>query len=499
MRTTAPLLALCLPLLLAACSDDESPGDPGTAAQGGAAGSGAAGAGATSGSSGQSGAAGSAGGSCAPLPGPRLGASPEAQALAASPARCGQPAHAWQADASLGEITGATEGLSYKALLLSSLVQGLAGAAVPAPKWDVTAYTIKYTTQDRGKLIEATGAVVMPSEPTGGPLPRVAVLHGTAGFTDGCGPSKDSDAVLLLAYIASLGYIAVGPDYLGLRNDDQKTGFPHPYLAGQPTAIASLDGIRAAGRLAEQRQLCPSPQVAVIGGSQGGHAALWVDRLAPHYAPDLDLRGVVATVPPADLLGQAVRALKEPVSASANTAAMIGVTSDWYGHGDKLAQAFVPPLDVEIPKALAASCDPGDALDGFDSLEQLFQPALLDAAKNDALAQQQPFGCIVSENGLTTTTVPRINAPSPSYGILFVLGENDTLVHSPIERVAYETLCKQGMPLNFLECAGASHTRATTWALPEILEFTQARLDGQPFTSSCQATAPVTCKGTSAD
>lgn len=476
-------------LALVACGSDESPADPG--APQGAAGQ--------AGSAGQGGATGSAGGACVPFPAPRLGSSPEATALAAAPARCGQPAHGWLADPTLGAVTGTIPGASYKAAVLGSLVEGLAGTAVPKPARDVAAYRIRYTTQDRGKLIEATAAVVMPAEPTGGPLDMVAVLHGTAGFTDGCGPSQDSEAVLLLAYVASLGYIAVGPDYLGLRGDDQKTGFPHPYLAGQPTAIASLDALRAAGRLAETQQLCPSARAAIIGGSQGGHAALWVDRLAPYYAPEIDLRGITATVPPADLLGQAYRALQEPVSASANTAAMLAVTSAWYGHGDKLAQAFVPPRDTELPKALAESCDPEDAVSGLTQLEEVFQPALLDAAKNSTLAEQQPFGCIMAENGLTTTSVARINPASPSYGVLFVLGENDTLVHTPIERAAYETLCKQGLPLNFLECAGASHTRATTWALPEILTFTAARLAGESFTPSCAVTPPTTCAGTPAN
>lgn len=490
---------LTLPLLFLACGSDSDPapaqnpgGSGGSAGAAGAAGSSAGAAGSSAGSSG-------AAGACSPFPAPRLGDAPEAVALAADPARCQQPAHSWLADPTLGAVTGSTAGPSYKAAILGSLVTGLANGAAPPSIHDVTSTRFKYTTQDRGKLVEATAAVAMPAAPLASPPPIVAVLHGTSGFTDGCGPSKESDALLLLAYIASLGYIAVGPDYLGLRGDDQKTGFPHPYLAGQPTAIASLDAIRAAGHLADKQGLCPSTDVAIIGGSQGGHAALWVDRLAPYYAPDLTLRGVVATVPPADLLGEAQRALTQVVSASANTAAMLAVTSPWYGHGDKLAQAFIPPKDTELPAALAASCDPSKAVDGITTLEEVFQPALLQAAKDGAFAQQMPFGCMTAENGLTTTSVARINTPSPSYGILFVVGESDTLVHTPTERTAFENLCKAGMPLTFLECAGAAHTKATTWALPEILAFTQARLAGEAFSPSCQVTPAVTCKATPAN
>jgi hypothetical protein len=52
------------------------------------------------------------------------------------------------------------------------------------------------------------------------------------------------------------------------------------------------------------------------------------------------------------------------------------------------------------------------------------------------------------------------------------------------------------VPLQYLECAGAGHTDATSWALPEILTFLQARLAGEAFAPSCQVTAPVTCEGT---
>ena len=58
-----------------------------------------------------------------------------------------------------------------------------------------------------------------------------------------------------------------------------------------------------------------------------GHAALWVDRLQPYYAPELELVGVVAAVPPADILGQMERALQSVVDATGNAAAFFGTTA----------------------------------------------------------------------------------------------------------------------------------------------------------------------------
>ena len=66
-------------------------------------------------------------------------------------------------------------------------------------------------------------------------------------------------------------------------------------------------------------------RVVFVGGSQGGHAALWVDLLAPYYAPELNLLGGVATVPPADLYGQSARALTSVVDATAGAGTDLAV------------------------------------------------------------------------------------------------------------------------------------------------------------------------------
>jgi len=327
------------------------------------------------------------------------------------------------------------------------------------------------------------------------------VLHGTSGFTDGCGPSAETDTAALAAALASIGYIVVAPDYIGLKNDPPPTGFLHPYLVGQATAIASLDAARAVLRLPEEIReggARPSARLAVVGGSQGGHAALWVDRLAPYYAREIEVVGIATTVPPADMLGEGTLALTTKRESTDNMVAFYGASAGWYGAEGKLAEVLLPPLDQEVPAALGAGCDPGDLLAGKDMLSAIFQPAVLDAAASGALGELAPWGCMAAENGLTTTSVSRIQKDAASYGILFVTGEADTLVDTPTERVAFEALCDAGMPMRYLECAGASHTKATTWALPEILTFLGDRVAGKPFEKACSTSAPVPCAGTPA-
>jgi len=423
-------------------------------------------------------------------------AAPSVGGAPAAIVRCGVPSFAWRNDATLGDVT-ATGVRDHFTATAAAVVLAI-GAVKSSDLVDVDIEQIAYRTQDRGNALEATTLVAYPSDlESRTNLDMVLVLHGTAGFNDACAPSSGSDTRPLVAALASLGYVAVAPDYIGLRGLGDKTGFLHPYLVGEATAIASLDALRAAQRLLANKNgnACAKSRFATIGGSQGGHAALWVDRLAPYYAKELEHAGLVATVPPADMVGEGVRALRTKVPASGNMAAFYGAASDWYGVRAKLSEVFVPPLDVDIPKELGASCSPNlrDA-----ELASVFAKPLLDAAAGDTMPALSPWGCMLVENGLTTTSVPRIAPSSASYGILFVLGENDTLVDTATERVAFDKLCAQGMKMQYLECAGASHTQATTWALSEIIDFVRERFAGKAMDAAtvCKRSAASRCRGT---
>lgn len=435
------------------------------------------------------------------FPLPKQGEGAVQGAFADGPARCGQPDYRWLDDASLGDVSDVKGTMTYRAALLNQLL-GQYGLESPRPvKYDVAVSTVQYRTQDRGQKIDATALVGYPVNVEEGASPRdiVLILHGTAGFHDACAPSKDIESQALIALFASIGYVAVAPDYLGLKAFGEPTGFLHPYLVGEPTAIASIDAVRAAGKLVsagENRKVCTAPRVAIVGGSQGGHAALWVDRIGPMYAEELAFVGGVTTVPPSDALGHMVRALQQPVDATGNTIAFLTAGAPWYGVEDRIGELLKSPYDVDVPEMLATNCSPNRELRKIEDLNEVFQPEVLAAAADGQLLE--PWHCMGLENGLTTTSIERAGHDAPSYGFLFVLGENDELVHPPIERTAFETLCNQGMPLEYLECAGAKHTRATSWALPEIIDFVDARFAGEVFDQgqACQVNAAVVCRGT---
>jgi pimeloyl-ACP methyl ester carboxylesterase len=152
---------------------------------------------------------------------------------------------------------------------------------------------ILYTSTDGagGKLpVVVSGALFLPKgTPPPGGWPLVAWAHGTVGVADICAPSWAKRSYRDIAYLDAWldqGYAVVATDYQGLG-----TPGGHPYLNVRVEAYSVLDSIRAA--LAYEKRI--ANKIAIVGQSQGGGAAVGTAAYAPQYAPELNVRGTVAT------------------------------------------------------------------------------------------------------------------------------------------------------------------------------------------------------------
>ncbi len=152
-----------------------------------------------------------------------------------------------------------------------------------------TIFSITYRTQGT----DATATVTLPdaAAPDDG-FAVVANAHGTIGLDDPCRLSGTVAGAALAALFGARGAIGVAPDYVGLGGPGL-----HPYLHVESEGRAVLDAIRAARALAAQEGVPSSSRAAVVGLSQGGHAALATGAIQPSYAPDIDLRAVGAAAP----------------------------------------------------------------------------------------------------------------------------------------------------------------------------------------------------------
>lgn len=418
---------------------------------------------------------------------------PPAPAPNTGRAKCGAAPYDWVASTSLGDVLEQKNLAPHTPLELNYLLIQARNSAFKTKrlaKHSTKSRIVRYQTQDRGKLIDATASVAWPDVNETKSFPVLLVLHGTAGFSDQCSPSgaiaddligsfQDGTAILLSLF-ASLGYVVVAPDYIGLKSLGAPTGFLHPYLVAEPTAIASLDSVRAVKKLLAGGNVTAGDLV-VMGGSQGGHAAAFVNRYQPHYAPELPIKGSVWDVPPTDIAGQAVPALTSDQNATKNVVAATTTFESWYkASPNGLAGAFAKPFDTQIPEAMATTCSPNESLKNA-TLEAVFTPQYRAAGQQPDFGNYQPWACYMLENSLQTSTIPKLDdVPS-----LFLLAAEDQLVNNTVERAAFKTLCSQGLKLQFLECAGASHTKPLTYAFDQWLDFLQDRLDGKPMTDAC--------------
>ena len=138
--------------------------------------------------------------------------------------------------------------------------------------------------------IPVSGNLFLPEgdAPEGG-WPLIAWAHGTVGIADVCAPSWTGYVPFHDEYLKQWldqGYAIVASDYQGLG-----TAGTHPYLATRPASFNNLDVIRAV----QSADFPVSDKVVLAGQSQGAAAAFATAGHAETYAPEIDIKGVVAT------------------------------------------------------------------------------------------------------------------------------------------------------------------------------------------------------------
>ena len=439
---------------------------------------------------------GNGGAATPPDAGSRRPDDPRVQAQWDDPARCGAGAYQWIDSPLVGAAVAWELLMEIDPLALEQILRSLDLVAGRPLEHSVRVYKLRYGTQDRGALTEATGLLAVPvPEGAGAPMPMLAYLHGTSGFSDDCAPSDGFFDPYAVAAIASTGYVVVGPDYLGMNGLGAPSSQLHPYMVGEATAIATLDAARAARALvmaaAFDATLPVAPGLSILGGSQGGHAAFVTARYQPYYAADEPIVAMAASVTPADVVTEMTLALATERDSTDNAAAILAVYADWYGAD--IEEILRAPYATSVPEFMATECGLGGILSGSSGPEEVFTAALREAAAADFPAG--PFAsCAIRESSIPHMSLPALASPP----ILFMLSELDGLVDTPTQRLAFDTLCGQGMKLEYLECAGVDHTEGATGSFSEQLDFLAARLAGAPWPSDrqCQRSEPVVCAGT---
>ncbi len=162
----------------------------------------------------------------------------------------------------------------------------------PASPSEVELFVISYVTTRRGGALGAsTARVYLPRTAKAGPLPVIAVAHGSEGLADTCAPSRNLNSLSEMALPwASRGYAVIAPDLAGLGNAGVQG-----YVDNHDTGYSMLDSVRAL------RAFVPAGAIdqrsVLIGYSQGGGAVLAAQGLERSYGSGGTISAIIAVAP----------------------------------------------------------------------------------------------------------------------------------------------------------------------------------------------------------
>jgi pimeloyl-ACP methyl ester carboxylesterase len=331
---------------------------------------------------------------------------------------------------------------------------------------NVRGWRILYaTTVDDTTPATAVATVFAPTDPTADPRPVIAWVHGTTGLLQKCMPSLLSAASKGIPErdrIVMAGWVVVATDY-----SFAEKGGPHPYLIGEGEARAALDSVRAARQMSE---LMLGKRLVVWGHSQGGHAALWTGIVGPRYAPDLEIRGVAAIAPAANIK---------------NLLAMNVEVDKWFGPYLALSYSrFYPDITFEQavrPEALDAARQIVNLCDFLPREDQERMAALAATFEGPALAigSNKTLQARLEQN----TPESRIEA-----SVVIAQGLSDMVVPPSATGAYVEERCAAGQQLEYWTFAGRDHLTVIQPGTPleePLIKWTMARFANEPQAPGC--------------
>jgi alpha-beta hydrolase superfamily lysophospholipase len=315
-----------------------------------------------------------------------------------------------------------------------------------------------------GQVAVSGGMAFIPT--SSAPLtgrPVLAWAHGTVGQGDACAPSRSADPVKPIAtwlpQAIYRGMAVIATDYTGLGT----TG-PNLYLVGAAEAADVVHAIQAARQLPGAEL---SQDVVAMGHSQGGHSALWTGSLATTLDPAIDLKGVIAIAPAAQLVDIMEAQWQSPV------AWLIGpeVMAAWPMVDSQLTDDVLTPGGQAQSTRLANECigtAVGEGLarqllgDRYFAKDPLSVPAWLDFAK--------------------AQTPPPIAPTIPVY-----LGQStaDTVVLAWPNADLERAWCAAGSSVSATWIADVGHMNTALVLGPGLIQWAEARFAGEPAVSTC--------------
>jgi pimeloyl-ACP methyl ester carboxylesterase len=323
--------------------------------------------------------------------------------------------------------------------------------------------------------IAVSGAIYLPRGPApAGGWPVVAWAHGTVGVADACAPSLAGESARNVAYLnrwLAAGFAVVASDYEGL-------GAPgmHPYMNFRAEARGVLDAVRAA--LATEPRL--SNRVVMVGHSQGSGAAIGAAYLAPQYASEVHVLGVVTTglviqmVDPGGAPQLAIPAWQNPpyTQAAFDILYFLGI--------DRSIDPTLSPAAWMTPAAQPTL---------KTALTRCFRDVVA-VSKETGLSPETAFRrslAPIKAREPASAYLPdaRLNVP-----VFAGIGLADKMAGLEGQYNFVSAACHAGVPVSYHYYPQVTHSGVVNISLADSLPFAQALLAGQPPAGDCSSLRP---------
>ena len=290
-------------------------------------------------------------------------------------------------------------------------------------KYDVEVYSVTYKTTYQNKIIIASGLVILPK--TTDSVAMVSFQHGTIASHEEA-PSVlalYNPEALLYTSLASPGFIAVIPDFIGFGSS---SSFLHPYYVEDASVSSTIDLLKAARELALHKKIAFNGKLFLAGYSQGGYVTM-----ATHKAIEkegLEYFNLIASFPSSggyDIKGMQNYFFAQEIYEEPFFIAYCAMAYRTYYHWPQpLTDFFKSNYAAKIPSLFDGTRN-GDQIDYYlnDTIPKLLNPDLLstidsnpkyeyivDAFNQNSLLDWAPIVKMYMYHGDADTTVPYQNS-----------------------------------------------------------------------------------------
>ena len=350
---------------------------------------------------------------------------------------------------------------------IGSLITAQPVAQAPA---GMLAWRIRYWTSDNGKPIAVTGMVIAPdAKPGNRPARVIAWAHGLIGIAQRCAPSTGMTNFTMIPALQDAihrGYSVVAPDYPGLGSP-----MVHPVLVGRSEGSSVLDAVRAARAIPRANA---GSRFALWGESQGGHAVLWAGQMAAAYAPDLQLVGVAAIVPPTEL----ARNFNESKDLRVRALLTSYTAASWSRYYGAPMSTFGSRQVQDVMIRLADNnCIQPDAKPRLGTI--LGIAIAQNAVRKIDLSTHQPWARLMAQNNPSPAAIA---VPAMIY-----TGTDDAIVSPAVVRDFARRACASHKTIAYKLLKGGEHATVARIEALTTLEWIDGRFAGQRAPNTCRS------------